>query len=116
MKNDTYLDDVGLGFGASVDSETGLIRWSDCGGSEIFARGGQDEADAVETLLRKDARALPGDPDDESDDRGLVVFWERVESAVRKICGHSWDRKEDAPAGRKNRSGSAASCGNDAAA
>ena len=98
MKNDTYLDDVGLGFGPSVDDETGIIRWSDCGGSEIFARGGQDEADAVEALLRNDDRELPGDPDDDSDDRGLVAFWGRVERAVRTVCGHACDRGEEVPA------------------
>jgi hypothetical protein len=39
-----------------------------------------------------------GDPDDDSDDRGLVVFWARVESAVRKVCGHLCDREEEVPA------------------
>lgn len=98
MQNDTYIDDVGLGYGPSVDEETGIIRWSDCGGSEIFARGGQEEADTVEELLRADVRELPGDTDDDSDDRGLTAFWARVESAVREVCGHACDSEDDVPA------------------
>lgn len=97
MQNDTYMDDEGLGFGPSVDEETGIIRWSDCGGSAIYARGGQDEADEVESLLRDDDRDLPGDPDDDDDDRGLVTFWVRVENAVRKVCGHACDREAEVP-------------------
>ena len=99
MNNETYLDDVGLGFGPSVDEETGIIRWSDCGGSEIFARGGQDEADAVEQLLRNDDTDLPGNPNDDTDDRGLVAFWVRVENAIKHVCGHAYDREEQAEKG-----------------
>ena len=95
MKNDTYIDDVGLGFGADYDEETDIARWSDCGGSEIFSRGGQAEVDAVETLLRNDDRELPGDPEDDADDRGLVAFWGRVERSVRQVCGHVCDREEE---------------------
>lgn len=104
MQNDTFIDDVGLGFGPSIDEETGIVRWSDCGGSEIFARGGQEEVDAVEAILRNDDRELPGDPDDESDDRGLVVFWARVESAIRKVCGHACDNKSEVPAAKGGQS------------
>lgn len=85
MTNETYLDDAGLGFGAVASGE--VIRWSDCGGSEILARGGQDEIDEVERVLRSDARLLPGDPEDDSDERGLIAFWSRVNEAVRRVCG-----------------------------
>jgi len=97
MNNITYLDDSGLGFVSFVDGSTGIIRWSDCGGSEIFARGGPAEAAQVDGILRSDSRDLPGDPEDDEDETGLVAFWGRVECAVRRTCGHACSSERDVP-------------------
>lgn len=88
--NADFLNCADLDFGHTVDEWKGIIRWSDCGGRELFAVGGEDEADAVEKRLSADRRALP------CGDVALTAFWDRVDDAIIFVCDRSYSSEDKA--------------------
>lgn len=80
-----YANEHGLGFGiSSINERETKHRASDVGGSEILFRCTADTRDEIVSAINEDETALPGDPEDDSDDTGLIAFWGHVERHIRR--------------------------------